>query len=127
MKFKPLTDEQWEYIGPLLPPPEKEGKPRADDRRTIDAILYVLKTGTPWNDLPEKHGDDSTANRRLRRWEKQGVWRRIMDALVSDGYSKDRLNIDNLSVDSDTIPAKKGVSLLATTVTRRSRGPRFTR
>jgi len=108
MKFKGLTDEQWEYISPLLPPHVKEGKPRADDRQTINAILYVLKTGIPWNDLPEEYGDDSTANRRLRRWENEGVWKRIMDALVSDGYSDGKLSIDNLSIDSDTIPAKKG-------------------
>lgn len=127
MKFRSLTGEQWEYIEPLLPPPEKEGKPRADDRQTIDAILYVLKTGIPWNDLPEEYGDDSTANRRLRRWEKQGVWKRIMDALLSDGYSKGTLNVDNLSIDSDTIPAKKGVSSSAVTVTRRSMGRRSMR
>jgi len=119
MKFKPLTDAQWEYIEPLLPPHAKEGKPRADDRQTINAILYVLKTGILWNDLPEEYGDDSTANRRLIRWEREGVWKRIMNALVSDGYSRGRLSIDNLSIDSDTIPAKKGASLLATTVTRR--------
>ena len=127
MKFKPLTDEQWKYIEPLLPPPEKEGKPRADDRRTINAILYVLKTGTPWNDLPEEYGDDSTANRRLRRWEKEGVWKRFMNALLSDGYSEGKLKVDNLSIDSDTIPAKKGVSSSVTTVTRRSMGRRYTR
>lgn len=108
MRFKKLADEQWDYIRPLLPPTAKEGKPRADDRRTINAILFVLKTGIPWNDLPNEYGDDSTANRRLRRWENQGVWKRIMDALLSDGYSDGKLSIDNLSVDSDTIPAKKG-------------------
>lgn len=119
MKFKPLTDEQWEYIQPLLPPHAKEGKPRADDRQTINAILYVLKTGTPWNDLPGEYGDDSTANRRLIRWEDEGVWKRIMDALVSDGYMDGKLEVDNLSVDSDTIPAKKGELLSATIRTRR--------
>ncbi len=119
MKFRALTDEQWEYIQPLLPPRAKEGKPRADDRRTINAILYVLKTGIPWNDLPEEYGDDSTANRRLIRWEREGVWKRIMDALVSDGYSNEKLTIDRLSIDSDTIPAKKGESLSVMTLTRR--------
>ena len=103
-----MTDEQWEYIRPLLPESAEEGRPRADDRTTINAILYVLKTGIPWNDLPEEYGDDSTANRRLRRWEELGVWKKIMNALVSDGYSDERLSIDNLSIDSDTIPAKKG-------------------
>jgi transposase len=82
MKFRPLTDEQWRYIEPLLPPRAKEGKPRADDKRIIDAILYVLKISNPWNDLPKEYGDDSTANRRLRRWEREGVWKRIMDALL---------------------------------------------
>lgn len=48
--------------------------------RTINAILYVLKTGMPWNDLPEEYGDDVTAWRRLRDWEELGVWKRIMDA-----------------------------------------------
>ncbi|MDG6925065.1 MAG: transposase [Nitrososphaerota archaeon] len=119
MRFEPMTDEQWDYIQSLLPPHAEEGKPRADDRRTINAILYVLKMGIPWNDLPEEYGDDSTANRRLIRWEREGVWKRIMDALISDGYSDGKLNIDNLSIDSDTIPAKKGEPLLASTRTRR--------
>lgn len=127
MKFKALTDEQWDYIKLLLPPHAKEGKRRADDRRTLNAILFVLKTGIPWSDLPKEYGDDSTANRRLRRWEKQGVWKRIMDALLSDGYSDGKLNIDNLSIDSDTIPAKKGADLLALMVTRRSTERRYTR
>lgn len=84
MKFKTLTDEQWEYVQPLLPPHPKEGKRRADDRQTINAILYVLNRGIRWNDLPEEYGDDSTANRRLNRWEKEGVWIKIMDALESN-------------------------------------------
>jgi transposase len=111
MKFRGLSDLQWEYIKPLLPEPAKTGRPRADDRRTIDAILFVLKTGIPWNDLPSEYGDDVTAWRRLKRWEKEGVWKRIMDALIKDGYSKGRLQLDSLSIDSTTIPAKKGVKL----------------
>ncbi|MDG7013006.1 MAG: transposase [Nitrososphaerota archaeon] len=108
MKFKSLTDEQWEYIEPILPPLGKEGKPRADDSTTTNAILYVLKTSIPWNDLPGQYGDDSTANRRLRRSEEEGVWKRIMDSLLSDEHSEGKLKVDRLSIDSDTIPAKKG-------------------
>jgi transposase len=105
MKFRPLTDEQWRYIEPLLPPRAKEGKPRADDRRTIDAILYVLKTGIYWNGL-SKYASYSTAYRRFRRWEKrEGVWKRIIDALLLDRYSEDRLGLD-----SDTILTKKGAA-----------------
>jgi transposase len=119
LKFNGMSDELWEFIQPLLPPRAKEGKPRADDRRTIDAILFVLKTGIPWNDLPEEYGDDVTAWRRLRDWDEKGVWKRIMDALISRGYSMDVLDLDSLSVDSDTIPAKKGEGWSVLTVTRR--------
>ena len=118
LKFSGMSDELWEFIQPLLPPRAKEGKPRADDRRTIDAILFVLKTGIPWNDLPEEYGDDVTAWRRLRDWDEKGVRKRIMDALISRGYSMDVLDMDALSVDSDTIPAKKGETWSVLTVTR---------
>jgi transposase len=121
-----MSDELWGFIGPFLPPHAREGKPRADDRQTIDAILYVLKTGMPWNDLPSEYGDDVTAWRRLKRWEEEGVWKRIMDALVANGYSMDIIDMDSLSIDSDTIPAKKGETSSVLTVTRRSRGRRFT-
>jgi transposase len=103
-----MNDELWTFIVPLLPPHAKEGKRRADDRQTIDGILYVLKTGIPWNDLPDEYGDDVTAWRRLKRWDEEGVWKRIMDALVAKGYSMGIIDMDSLSVDSDTIPAKKG-------------------
>jgi transposase len=122
-----MSYEMWKFIEPLLPPHAREGKPRADDRQTIDAILYVLKTGLPWNDLPNEYGDDVTAWRRLRDWEELGVWKRIMDTLVAKGYSMDIVDMDSLSVDSDTIPAKKGESLSALMATRRSRARRSTR
>ncbi|MDG6956594.1 MAG: transposase [Nitrososphaerota archaeon] len=110
MKFNPIDDELWEFVEPLLPPLASEGRPRADDRRTINAILYVLKTGIPWNDLPEEYGDDVTAWRRLKEREEKGVWKRVMDAMVARGYSTGAVDMDSLSIDSDTIPAKKGSS-----------------
>jgi transposase len=126
LKFNGMSDELWEFIQPFLPPRAREGKPRADDRRTVDAILYVLKTGIPWNDLPKEHGDDVTAWRRLKDWDEKGVWKSIMDALVAKGYSMDVLDMDSLSIDSDTIPAKKGEAWSVLTVTRGSRAPRYT-
>ena len=109
MRFSELTDDQWALIEPLLPPREKKrGKPRADDRRTINAILYILITGCRWMDLPSRYGDDVTAWRRLRRWEEQGVLKRILDALVAKGYSLGIVKMNSLSIDSTTIPAKKG-------------------
>ena len=110
---------------PLLPPLAKEGRPRVDDRMTVNAILYVLTTGCRWMDLPREYGDDSTANLRLRRWEEKGVWRRVTEALVQSGYSLGRLNMRRLSIDSTDVAAKKGGSSSATMVIRRSRGARY--
>jgi transposase len=124
MRFNCITDELWEFIEPLLPPLADEGRPRADDRTTINAILYVLKTGIPWNDLPDEYGDDVTAWRRLKSWEAKGVWKRIMDAMVAKGYSTGVVDMKTISIDSDTIPAKKGELLLALMATRGSRGRR---
>ena len=108
MKFSELTEEQWTFIKPLLPPAANEGRPRADDRTTINAILYVLTTGCRWMDLPSEYGDDVTAWRRLRDWEKQGIWKPIMRRVMSLGYSSNRLIFDKVSVDSTDVAAKKG-------------------
>ena len=108
MRFQELDDVRWKRIEPLLPPKAREGRPRADDRSIVNGILYVLITGCRWVDLPRKYGDDSTANRRLRRWGKQGVWKKVMDYLVAEGYSKGIVKMDELSIDSTTIAARKG-------------------
>lgn len=124
MRFRELTDEQWVFMKPLLPPPAKTGRPRADDRRIINAILYVLKTGIPWNDLPSVYGDDVTAWRRLRDWERRGVWRKIVESLLNDGYASGRMKMESVAIDSTTIPAKKGGRSSAIMLTRSSRGAR---
>jgi transposase len=89
--FRELTDEEWEKVRPLIPSSSREGRPRTSDRRTVNAILFVLKAHVPWNYLPKELGDDSTANRRFRQWEKDGVWKQISDVLASMGYRTDEL------------------------------------
>jgi transposase len=126
MKFEELDDARWSRIEPFLPPPAKEGKPRADDRSIVNGILSVLITGWRWIDMPKRYGDDSTANRRLRRWEKEGVWMRIMDGLVDEGYGKGIIEIEELSIDSSTVAARKGGSSSVMTVTTGRKGRRST-
>lgn len=124
-----LTDEQWATIQPLIPKQKGPGKPRADDRETLDAILYVLSTGCRWENLKKIRYSHhyTTAWRRLKRWEEDGTWKRILDTLISKGYSLGVVRMDELSIDSTTVPAKKGESRLALTVTSTSRGRRYTR
>ncbi len=71
--FRELTDEEWERVRSLIPSSSREGRPRSDDRRILNGILFVLKAHIPWNYLPPEFGDDSTANRRFRRWVEEGV------------------------------------------------------
>src|SRR5258708_28155795 len=78
-----LTDRQWVFIQPLLPPPARTGRPRADDRRTIEGVLYVLITGCRWQDLPREYGAPTTVWRRLKRWGDEGVWERIWRAALA--------------------------------------------
>jgi transposase len=113
MKFEELDDMRWSRIESLLPPKAKEGKPRADDRSILNGILFVLITGCRWIDIPREYGDDSTANRRLRRWEREGVWKRIMDALINEGYANGVIEIEEISIDSSrSLPRKGGAHRL---------------
>ena len=68
-----LTDMQRDFIRPVLRSPAHIGRPRADDRRTVEGIVRVLITGCRWQDLPREYGAPTTVWRRLRRWEEEGV------------------------------------------------------
>ena len=76
-----LTDFEWRVIKPLLPN-KPRGVPRVDDRRVLNGILWVLRTGAPWRDLPERYGPYTTCYNRFNRWRKKGIWDRLMDAVV---------------------------------------------
>jgi len=81
-----VTDELWEVIEPLLPkepPKPRGGRPRIDDRAALTGILFVLKSGIPWEMLPQEMGCGSgmTCWRRLKEWNEAGVWERPSEAL----------------------------------------------
>jgi transposase len=77
-----LDEGEWRVIEPLLPKRGK-GKPRGDDRRVINGIFYVLRTGSPWRDLPERYGPYTTVYNRFNRWAKRGVWVAVFEALAA--------------------------------------------
>ena len=76
-----LTDTEWSLIGPLLPN-KPRGVPRTDDRRVLNGIFYVLRTGSPWRDLPERYGPYTTVYNRFNRWAKAGVWLKVFGVLT---------------------------------------------
>jgi transposase len=77
-----LTDTAWARIEPLLPPPRGRGRRWRDHRQVVNAILWKLRTGAPWRDLPERYGPWKTAHERLRRWTADGTWDRLLDEVV---------------------------------------------
>jgi transposase len=103
-----LTDEQWAVIQPLLPPLARTGRPRADDRTTLEGILYVLKSGCRWQDLPREYGAPTTVWRRLKLWEEQGVWARVWRAVLASLDAQGRLDWAQAFLDGAFVPAKKG-------------------
>lgn len=76
-----LSDEEWRLVEPLLPKPGK-GKQRVDDRRVANGIFYVLRTGAPWRDLPERYGPYTTVYNRFNRWSKRGIWLKVFEELA---------------------------------------------
>ena len=81
-----VSDPMWEhFFAPLLAeldPAPKMGRPRADQRRCLDGIIYRARTGCQWNQLPEKFGSDSTVHRTLRRWEDKGVFDQVWALVI---------------------------------------------
>jgi transposase len=77
-----LADHEWAAIKPMLPN-RPRGGPRVNDRRVLNGIFWVLRSGTPWCDLPEALGPCTTCDMRFVRWRQAGVWSRIIDALAA--------------------------------------------
>ena len=91
-----LTDFEWDVIQPLLPN-KPRGVPRVDDRRVLNGIFWVLRTGAPWRAIPKGYGPRTTCYNRFFRWRKAGVFDRIMSA-VSEAYDGDIQMIGTTSI-----------------------------
>src|SRR5215210_3908107 len=108
-----VSEELWKTIEPLLPdePPKPKGdRPRVDDRSALAGIIFVLKSGIPWEMLPKEMGCGSgvTCRRRLREWQEAGVWERLLQALLDRLGEADQIDWERASLDSASVPAKKG-------------------
>src|SRR5918992_5072379 len=109
-----VTDELWETIEPLLPPEPpipQGGRPRIDDRAALTGIVFVLKSGIPWEMLPKEMacGSGMTCWRRLKEWHEAGVWERLHLLLLDRLGEADQIEWERVSLDSASIPAKRGV------------------
>jgi transposase len=106
-----LSDFEWEAIRPHLPN-KVRGVPRVDDRRVLNGIFWVLRSGARWADLPERYGPPTTIYNRFNRWRKAGVWDRLMDA-ITKAYDGDVQMIDTsiVRVHQQGATAKRGIEI----------------
>ena len=108
-----VADALWERIEPLIPkrsPSPRGGRPRIDDRKCLAGILFVLKTGIAWQDLPREMGCGSgmTCWRRLREWQQAGVWEKLHAVLLAELNAADKIDWQRAAVDSSSIRALFG-------------------
>ena len=108
-----LDDELWEQIQPLLPPEPpkpKGGRPRIPDRFCLVGILFILRTGCIWNDLPAELGcgDGSTCWRRFRLWTEAGVWPAIWQKILNALGQQGRVDLSRAVIDSASVRAVFG-------------------
>jgi transposase len=114
-----LTDAQWEYVRPFVKwdeqqrqRPDGRGGRWSEPRRVLNGVLWILRTGAPWQDLPPRYGPYQTAHRRFQQWREAGVLDGILWALCEDLLARGRLGLDETFIDASFIGAKKGAIAL---------------
>jgi len=115
MSQRLIDDALWSRIEPLLPKPPRRrwktmGRPRVPDRAALTGILFVLRSGLPWQMLPKEMGcgSGSTCWRRLARWQRAGVWRRLHAVLLAELRQRGQLDLTRALVDSASVRALRG-------------------
>jgi transposase len=111
-----LTDAQWDVIAPLLPKPrlrrDRRGRPWRDPRDVLNGILWILRTGAPWKDLPDRYPSYQTCHRRMQHWQRTGVFEAVLQRLAEDLRDRGRLDLSEGFIDASFTAAKKGAPQL---------------
>jgi transposase len=135
MERHELSEAQWERLRPLLPPHRRagRGRPAKDHRLIVNAILWRLATGAPWRDLPERYGSWRTVYSRFRRWQRAGVWERVLAALQAEADAAGDLDWALHFLDGTTVRAhqhaagaKKGAATRPSAAPEAASPPRST-
>lgn len=107
-----LTDKQWQLIEPLIPrpPPAHGGRPTRDLRQVLNGIIWVLRTGAQWRELPQQYGPFQTCHRWFSRWVLLGVFEDLARLLAEDLHASGQLELAECFIDGSFAAAKKGAS-----------------
>ena len=122
-----LTDEQWTFIGPFLPKlprrPDGRGRPWRENRSVLNGILWILRTGAPWADLPDRYPSYQTCHRRFQHWVRAGLLRSILEILAQALHVEGQLDLQEAFIDGSFAPAKQGGAAVGKT--KRGKGSKI--
>jgi transposase len=107
-----LTEEQWVILEPLIPIKEAredgKGRPRINNRDILNGILWALRTGAAWQDMPDRYPSPATCHRRFQEWQREAVLERILTTLADDLKERGKLDLSECFIDGTFVSAKKG-------------------
>ena len=107
-----LTDKQWDLIEPLFEWPTRRadgrGRPPRDARDVLNGVLWVLRTGAPWHDLPDRYPPYQTCHRRFQAWQRTGILERVLQGLAEDLRDRGQIDLSEAFIDASFSSAKKG-------------------
>ena len=113
-----LNDEQWQVLEPLIaeaePPRRADGKgrPRRNPREVLNGILWILRTGAQWADLPDRYPPYQTCHRRFQEWVRAGMLDQVLQAIAADLQERGEIDLSECFIDGTFVVAKKGASKL---------------
>lgn len=108
---KDINEGEWELIAPLIPGSSRQdgrGRPRRADLEILNGILWILRTGAQWADLPGRYPPYQTCHRRFQEWVKKKVFRKILEVIAQDMERRGKLNLTECFIDGTFSGAKKG-------------------
>ena len=111
-----LTDAQWAVLDPLFRPKRRadgRGRPWQDTRAVLNGVLWILRTGAPWHDLPDRYPPYQTCHRRFQQWQRSGLFTRSLQKLAEDLRDRGKLDLREAFIDASFSSAKKGALLSA--------------
>ena len=111
-----LTDAQWAILKPRLQSrrrPQRRGRPWRDARQVLNGVLWILRTGAPWHDLPDRYPPYQTCHRRFQQWQRDGTLTRLLHRLAEDLRERGKLDLSETFIDASFSSAKKGALLSA--------------
>lgn len=106
-----ISDAQWDVLQPVFSPRpklEKRGRPPRDARAVLNGVLWVLRTGAPWKDLPERYPPYQTCHRWFQQWQQDGTLVRLLAGLLADLRDRGKVDVSESFIDATFAGAKKG-------------------